>query len=186
MQAIDRRRRPRRLAPEAGASPSSRPACPAVFKELESEIVRGKRSWTTGQRTDGRGTKDIRPITCEVGAAAAHARLGPLHPRGDPGAGRDDARHRPATSRSSTTSTGEYRKNFMLHYNFPPFSRRRGRPIWAPGRREIGHGDLAERVASGPSCPPKEDFPYTIRIVSEILESNGSSSMATVCGGTLA
>ena len=80
---------------------------------------------------------------------------------------------------------GEYFRTFMLHYNFPPFSVGEARPLRSPGRREVGHGKLAER-ALGCVMPSKSDFPYTVRIVSDILESNGSSSMATVCGGTLA
>jgi polyribonucleotide nucleotidyltransferase len=80
---------------------------------------------------------------------------------------------------------GDSTKSFMLHYNFPPFSVGEVRPMRGPGRREIGHGALAERSLK-PAIPPREEFPYTVRIVSDILESNGSSSMATVCGGTLA
>ena len=79
----------------------------------------------------------------------------------------------------------EYSKKFMLHYNFPPFSVGEARPLRSPGRREVGHGALAER-ALAPVVPSKDAFPYTLRIVSDILESNGSSSMATVCGGSLA
>src|SRR3989449_5750982 len=77
---------------------------------------------------------------------------------------------------------GEYYRNFMLHYNFPPFSVGEARPLRSPGRREIGHGALAERALK-PVLPSKQEFPYTLRLVSDILESNGSSSMATVCGG---
>ena len=80
---------------------------------------------------------------------------------------------------------GSITRAFMLHYNFPPFSVGEARPLRSPGRREVGHGALAER-ALRPIIPNKEQFPYTLRIVSDILESNGSSSMATVCGGTLA
>ena len=80
---------------------------------------------------------------------------------------------------------GEYSRTFMLHYNFPPFSVGEARPLRSPGRREVGHGALAERALK-PIIPTKDQFPYTLRIVSDILESNGSSSMATVCGGTLA
>jgi polyribonucleotide nucleotidyltransferase len=80
---------------------------------------------------------------------------------------------------------GEYTRTFMLHYNFPPFSVGEARPLRSPGRREVGHGALAERALK-PVIPNKDQFPYTLRIVSDILESNGSSSMATVCGGTLA
>src|SRR5262249_55880335 len=81
--------------------------------------------------------------------------------------------------------SGTYQKTFMLHYNFPPFSVGEARPLRPPGRREIGHGFLADRALSY-IIPPKEQFPYTIRLVSEVLESNGSSSMATVCSGSMA
>src|SRR5438445_422313 len=82
------------------------------------------------------------------------------------------------------TLEGEYYRNFMLHYNFPPFRVGEARPLRSPGRRELGHGALAERALK-PVLPSKQEFPYTLRLVSDILESNGSSSMATVCGGSL-
>ena len=123
-----------------------------------------------GRRADGRGTDQIRPITCEVGRPAARPRLGALHARGDPGAWSPPRWAPRRTSRGSTTSTARRWKSFMLHYNFPPFSTGEVKPIRGPGRREIGHGALAER-AIAPVMPAGRDFPYTIRIVSEILES---------------
>ena len=125
---------------------------------------------------------EIRPIWMRGRRAAADARLGRVHARRDPGA-RDRARSaRPRTSRRSRWSTGETWKRFMLHYNFPPFSVGEVAFLRGPGRREIGHGALAER-ALAPVIPAEDAFPYTIRVVSDILESNGSSSMASVCGG---
>ncbi|RKY61091.1 MAG: polyribonucleotide nucleotidyltransferase [Candidatus Neomarinimicrobiota bacterium] len=136
-------------------------------------------------RQDGRGLKDIRPITCEIGVLPrAHGSA--LFTRGE-------------TQSLGSVTLGtkldeqiiddidreEYKKRFMLHYNFPPFSVGEVRPIRGTGRREIGHGNLAERALKN-LLPSEEDFPYTIRIVSDILESNGSSSMASVCAGSLA
>jgi len=139
----------------------------------------------TGKRVDGRGLKDIRPITCEVGVLPrAHGSA--LFTRGE-------------TQSLCAVTLGtkideqiiddidreDYKKRFMLHYNFPPFSVGEVRPLRGTGRREIGHGNLAERALET-QIPSEEDFPYTIRIVSDILESNGSSSMASVCAGSLA
>ncbi len=135
-------------------------------------------------RADGRGTADIRPITCEVGVLPrTHGSA--LFTRGETqslavvtlGTREDEQR--------IDGLEGQYFRSFMLHYNFPPFSVGEARPLRSPGRREVGHGALAER-ALRPVMPTKEEFPYTLRLVSDILESNGSSSMATVCGGTLA
>lgn len=135
-------------------------------------------------RADGRGLTDIRPITIEVGLLPrTHGSA--LFTRGETQSlsvatlGTSDDEQR------IDALEGEYTKRFMLHYNFPPFSVGEAKPMRGPGRREIGHGNLAER-ALRPVVPTKEAFPYSIRLVSDILESNGSSSMATVCGGTLA
>ncbi|MBS0171685.1 MAG: polyribonucleotide nucleotidyltransferase [Nitrospira sp.] len=135
-------------------------------------------------RADGRGPADIRPITCEVGVLPrAHGSA--VFTRGETQSlavvtlGTTDDEQR------IDALEGEYMRTFMLHYNFPPFSVGEARPLRSPGRREVGHGALAERALKS-IMPGKDKFPYTIRIVSEILESNGSSSMATVCGGTLA
>ncbi len=135
-------------------------------------------------RADGRGTADIRPITCEV-AVLPRTHGSALFTRGETqslavvtlGTREDEQR--------IDGLEGQYFRSFMLHYNFPPFSVGEARPLRSPGRREVGHGALAER-ALRPVMPTKEEFPYTLRLVSDILESNGSSSMATVCGGTLA
>ena len=135
-------------------------------------------------RADGRGPADIRPITCEVGVLPrAHGSA--VFTRGETQSlavvtlGTTDDEQR------IDALEGEYMRTFMLHYNFPPFSVGEARPLRSPGRREVGHGALAERALKS-VIPTKDKFPYTLRLVSEILESNGSSSMATVCGGTLA
>jgi polyribonucleotide nucleotidyltransferase len=154
-----------------------------VFKELEAKIVR----WSildTGRRIDGRDVKTVRPIVSEVGILPrAHGSA--LFTRGETqalvvatlGTGEDeqfvDALH------------GTYKETFLLHYNFPPYSVGETGRFMGPGRREIGHGKLAWR-AIRPVLPLAHEFPYTIRVVSEITESNGSSSMATVCGTSLA
>ncbi len=154
-----------------------------VFHQLEYTEVR-KMILEKQSRADGRGPSDIRPITCEVGALPrAHGSA--IFTRGETQSlavvtlGTTDDEQR------IDALEGEYTRTFMLHYNFPPFSVGEARPLRSPGRREVGHGALAERALK-PVIPTKEVFPYTLRIVSEILESNGSSSMATVCGGTLA
>jgi polyribonucleotide nucleotidyltransferase len=154
-----------------------------VFKDLESEVVRGN-ILKTGIRIDGRDTKTVRPIESQVGLLPrAHGSA--LFTRGETqalvvatlGTGQDE--------QIIDALAGEYREAFMLHYNFPPYSVGEAGRMGSPGRREIGHGKLAWR-AIRPCLPTKESFPYTIRVVSEITESNGSSSMATVCGSSLA
>jgi polyribonucleotide nucleotidyltransferase len=155
---------------------------PSVFKALESDIVRGN-ILDTGIRIDGRDTKTVRPIVAEVGVLGrSHGSA--LFTRGETqalvvttlGTGQDE--------QIIDALEGEYREHFMLHYNFPPYSVGEVGRMGSPGRREIGHGKLAWR-AIRPVLPEKEAFPYTIRVVSEITESNGSSSMATVCGSSL-
>ncbi|MFM9843627.1 MAG: polyribonucleotide nucleotidyltransferase [Dongiaceae bacterium] len=154
----------------------------SLFKDLESEIVRGN-ILKTGRRIDGRDTKTVRPIVAEVGVLPrAHGSA--LFTRGETqalvvatlGTGEDE--------QIIDALEGEYREAFMLHYNFPPYSVGEVGRMGSPGRREIGHGKLAWR-AIRPLLPGKEQFPYTMRVVSEITESNGSSSMATVCGSSL-
>ncbi|MTJ82534.1 MAG: polyribonucleotide nucleotidyltransferase [Telmatospirillum sp.] len=156
---------------------------PDVFKSLESEVVRGN-ILKTGIRIDGRDTKTVRPIDVQVGILPrAHGSA--LFTRGETqalvvttlGTGQDE--------QVVDALGGEYRERFMLHYNFPPYSVGEAGRMGSPGRREIGHGKLAWR-AIHPTLPAKEAFPYTLRVVSEITESNGSSSMATVCGSSLA
>ncbi len=153
-----------------------------LFKDLERDIVRGD-IVKSGKRIDGRDGKTVRPIAAEVGILPrAHGSA--LFTRGETqglvvatlGTGQDE--------QIIDALEGEYREAFMLHYNFPPYATGEAGRMGSPGRREIGHGKLAWR-AIRPLMPAKEDFPYTIRIVSEITESNGSSSMATVCGSSL-
>ncbi len=153
------------------------------FKKLEAKIVRGD-ILKTGGRIDGRKTDQIRPILAEVGILP-RTHGSSLFTRGETqaivvttlGTGQDE--------QIVDALTGEYREAFMLHYNFPPYSVGECGRLGSPGRREIGHGKLAWR-AIHPLLPSAEEFPYTIRTVSEITESNGSSSMATVCGTSLA
>ena len=154
-----------------------------VFHELEYTEVRNM-ILEKGSRADGRGPADIRPITCDV-SVLPRTHGSAIFTRGETQSlavitlGTTDDEQR------IDALEGEYMRTFMLHYNFPPFSVGEARPLRSPGRREVGHGALAER-ALAPVIPSKEAFPYTLRIVSDILESNGSSSMATVCGGSLA
>jgi len=157
----------------------------AVLDDIEYETMRAQ-VIETGERVDGRDAGTVRPITCEVGVL----------PRGHGSALFTRGQTQALVSTTLGTVSDEQRidsidivaetsKSFMLHYNFPPFSTGEVKPIRGVSRREIGHGNLAERALQA-LLPSYESFPYTIRIVSEILESNGSSSMATVCGGSLA
>jgi polyribonucleotide nucleotidyltransferase len=154
-----------------------------IFNEIEKNLVRDM-ILNTNMRADGRTPEQIRPISSEVGILPrTHGSA--LFIRGETqclavvtlGTADDEQR--------IDSLEGETSKAFMLHYNFPPFSVGEVKPLRSPGRREIGHGILAERSLKA-VMPLKADFPYTVRIVSDILESNGSSSMASVCGGTLA
>ena len=156
-----------------------------VLRKLEKATMR-RQILERGERVDGRGLDEIRAISADVGILPrTHGSA--LFTRGQTqalcvttlGTVQDEQRIDSIDVREETS------KSFMLHYNFPPFSVGEVRPFRGPGRREIGHGMLAERALQ-PLLPAYEDFPYTIRIVSDILESNGSSSMATVCGGSLA
>ncbi|MDF1733457.1 MAG: polyribonucleotide nucleotidyltransferase [Minwuia sp.] len=158
-------------------------AVASAFKSLEKNTVR-RSILDTGLRIDGRDTKTVRPIECEIGVLPrAHGSA--LFTRGETqalvvttlGTGQDE--------QIIDALVGESRQHFMLHYNFPPYSVGETSFRMGPGRREIGHGKLAWR-ALHPLMPAKDEFPYTIRIVSEVTESNGSSSMATVCGSSLA
>jgi polyribonucleotide nucleotidyltransferase len=135
------------------------------------------------RRIDGRGLKDIRPITCEV-EILPRTHGSALFTRGETQALVVTTLGTASDEQRVDALIGEHFKKFMLHYNFPPFSVGEVKFLRGPGRREIGHGNLAERALL-PVLPAEESFPYTIRIVSEILESNGSTSMATVCGGSL-
>ncbi|MCK4311214.1 MAG: polyribonucleotide nucleotidyltransferase, partial [Candidatus Cloacimonetes bacterium] len=153
------------------------------FEEIFTKYVRHT-ILHNNHRVDGRGLDDIRPITCEIDILPrVHGSA--LFTRGETqslgtvtlGTGRDE--------QVVDGLDEEYKKPYFLHYNFPPFSVGEAGFMRSPGRRELGHGALAERALL-PMMPTKEEFPYTVRVVSEILESNGSSSMATVCGATLA
>jgi polyribonucleotide nucleotidyltransferase len=135
------------------------------------------------RRIDGRGLADIRPITCEV-QVLPRTHGSALFTRGETQALVVTTLGTSSDEQKIDALIGETYKKFLLHYNFPPFSVGEARFLRGPGRRDIGHGALAERALQA-VLPSEEDFPYTIRIVSEILESNGSSSMATVCGGSL-
>jgi polyribonucleotide nucleotidyltransferase len=136
-----------------------------------------------GKRLDGRGLTDVRPITCEV-EVLPRTHGSAVFTRGETQALVVSTLGTSSDEQKIDALIGETYKKFMLHYNFPPFSTGEVKFLRSPGRREIGHGALAER-ALAPVLPPEDQFPYTIRIVSEVLESNGSSSMATVCGGSL-
>jgi polyribonucleotide nucleotidyltransferase len=153
-----------------------------ALEEINRKLVR-KLILERKERIDGRGLSEIRPISCEVGILPrTHGSA--LFTRGETqvlavvtfGTSEDEQK--------INSLSGETYKSFMLHYNFPPFSVGEVSPLRSPSRREIGHGALAERAIL-PILPSNEKFPYTIRIVSEVLESNGSSSMATVCGASL-
>jgi polyribonucleotide nucleotidyltransferase len=154
----------------------------AAYESLKKKHAR-ELTLSTGFRIDGRRTIDIRQITCEVGVLPrVHGSA--LFTRGETQALVSATLGTETDSQRIEGLNGEITKRFMLHYNFPPYSTGETKPMRGPGRREIGHGHLAER-ALAQVLPAKADFPYVVRIVSEILESNGSSSMASVCGGTL-
>ncbi len=155
----------------------------AAFEEQLKTEVR-KRILSQGRRPDGRGPKDIRPIACEVGLSPRTHGSG-LFTRGETQVLTIATLGTPREEQTLDGLTPEETKRFMHHYNFPPYSVGEARPMRGAGRREIGHGALAER-ALAPVIPPETDFPYTIRLVSEVLSSNGSTSMASVCGSTLA
>ena len=153
-----------------------------LFKELEADIVRNA-ILDTGLRIDGRDTRTVRPIIAEVGVLPrAHGSA--LFTRGETQALCVATLGTAQDEQIIDALEGEYRENFMLHYNFPPYSVGEAGRMGSPGRREIGHGKLAWRAVH-PVLPTKAEFPYTLRVVSEITESNGSSSMATVCGTSL-
>jgi polyribonucleotide nucleotidyltransferase len=152
------------------------------FEERKYDVVR---EYVLGQRKriDGRDMDTIRPIVCEVGIfPRTHGSA--LFQRGETQAAVAATLGTSSDEQKIDALTGERWKRFMLHYNFPPYSTGETKPLRGPGRREIGHGALAERAILR-MMPDEERFPYTIRVVSEILESNGSSSMASVCGGSL-
>jgi polyribonucleotide nucleotidyltransferase len=170
------------IVPDPADPDAVRPeALASAWYQLERRVVRDL--ILSGQRPDSRRTNEVRPVECQVGVLPrVHGSA--IFQRGETqtlvtvtlGTSRDEQR--------VDGLVDEYSKKFMLDYNFPPFSVGECRQIRGPGRREIGHGALAERSVK-PVLPSPDDFPYTIRVVSDILESNGSSSMASVCGATL-
>ena len=154
----------------------------AIFKELKEKVLRDE-VLEKGVRLDGRKFDQIRPIWSEVGVLPrVHGSA--VFTRGETQALVTVTLGTSDDQQKIETVEGEVYRRFMLHYNFPPFSVGEVQFLRGPGRREVGHGALAERALL-PVLPPEESFPYTIRVVSDILESNGSSSMASVCGGTL-
>jgi polyribonucleotide nucleotidyltransferase len=170
------------LLVELGQEHSPQDIKEAFFQVLR-DIVR-KRILDEGIRPDGRGLKDIRPISCEVGLLPRTHGSG-LFTRGETQVLTIATLGTHSDEQIMDSLMAEETKRFIHHYNFPPYSTGEAKPIKAPSRREIGHGALAER-ALAPVIPPEEEFPYTIRLVSEVLSSNGSTSMASVCGSTLA
>ena len=155
----------------------------SAIKKLEQDIVR-RAILDTGKRIDGRSTTDIRQLDCRTGVLP-RVHGSSLFTRGETQALVVATLGTKKDEQIIDSIHGEYRQNFLLHYNFPPYSVGEAGMMRSPGRREIGHGKLAWR-AIHPLLPSKEDFPYTIRVVSEITESNGSSSMASVCGASMA
>ncbi len=153
-----------------------------ILHDLEKQVVR-EMLLKEGKRIDGRGFSEIRPIDIEVGLLPrTHGSA--MFKRGETQVLAITTLGSSADEQKIEALTGETFKSFMLHYNFPPYCVGEVKPLRGPSRREIGHGALAERAVK-PILPDNDDFPYTIRVVSEVMESNGSSSMATVCGATL-
>ncbi len=153
-----------------------------IFRSMEKELMRTM-VLEEGRRIDGRKPDEIRDITCEVGILPrTHGSA--LFTRGETQALVVTTLGTKDDEQIMDTLEVDYRRRFMLHYNFPPFSTGEARFLRGPARREIGHGNLAQRSFL-PVLPTKEQFPYTVRVVSDVLESNGSSSMATICGGSL-
>ncbi len=169
------------LVPDAETNPEGVLEVKKAFHAFEEIVVRNM--ILDGYRSDGRGSRDIRPISCEVGLLpSTHGSA--LFQRGETQALVTTVLGTASDEQKIDGLFDEFAKRFYLDYNMPSFSVGEVRPIRGPGRREIGHGMLAERSVA-PIVPSKEEFPYTIRVVSDILESNGSSSMASVCGATL-
>jgi len=169
------------LGPDPDASEWSASDCKRAWRAVEDRLIR--EMLLSGRRTDGRKPDELRPVACEVGVLPrTHGSA--LFTRGETQAMVVTTLGTTEDQQIIDGLTDEYRKPFMLHYNFPPFSVGEVRMMRGPRRRDIGHGALAEKGLAA-VMPSLEEFPYTIRIVSDILESNGSSSMATVCGTTL-
>jgi polyribonucleotide nucleotidyltransferase len=171
------------LLPEDGEPKFNAEVVKKVFKELQAKVVRNN-ILDTGIRIDGRDVKTVRPILSQVGVLPrTHGSA--LFTRGETQALVVATLGTAEDEQFVDSLEGTYKENFLLHYNFPPYSVGETGRMGSPGRREIGHGKLAWR-AIRPMLPSKAEFPYTLRVVSEITESNGSSSMATVCGTSLA
>lgn len=171
------------LLPAEGEPKFSGEVVKKIFKELQAKVVRNN-ILDTGVRIDGRDVKTVRPILSQVGVLPrAHGSA--LFTRGETQALVVATLGTAEDEQFIDSLEGTYKENFLLHYNFPPYSVGETGRMGSPGRREIGHGKLAWRAVR-PMLPSKAEFPYTIRLVSEITESNGSSSMATVCGSSLA
>jgi len=172
--------------PESQQVPEDAPTPKQVslaIKQVEKQVLR-KLALEQSKRIDGRGLDEVRPIAVEV-SVMPRAHGSALFTRGETQSLALATLGGESDEQRADTLVGEESKKFMLHYNFPPFCTGECKPIRGPSRRDIGHGHLAERSLK-PVMPSEEDFPYTIRIVSEVLESNGSSSMASVCSGSLA
>jgi len=170
------------LAALASEFPDQGSALKGMAEEVKSRVMRGA-IVSEGRRVDGRGLKDVRPITCEV-SVLPRTHGSALFTRGETQALVVATLGTSSDEQKIDALIGEHYKKFMLHYNFPPYSVGEVKFLRGPSRRDVGHGALAERAISA-VLPPEDSFPYTIRVVSEVLESNGSSSMATVCGATL-
>jgi polyribonucleotide nucleotidyltransferase len=166
-----------------GADETKKGAIRAAFEVVEKAEVR-RLIVERGLRVDGRGVTDIRPISIDI-AYLPRAHGSSVFTRGETQALVSVTLGTKSDEQKIESLEGDHYRNFMLHYNFPSFSVGEVRRFGSPSRRDIGHGALAERAVEA-VLPPKEEFPYTIRIVSDILESNGSSSMASVCGASLA
>jgi len=161
---------------------ASRATIVDILSDIQAKLVKSI-ILNEKRRLDGRGYDDIRPIQCEVGILP-HTHGSALFTRGNTQSLAVTTLGTSVDEQMIEALEGKSYKKFMLHYSFPPFSVGEVKPVRGPGRREVGHGMLAEK-AIAPTMPSAEDFPYTVRVVSEVLESNGSSSMATVCASSM-
>lgn len=155
-----------------------------IFKEITKELMR-RQIVEEGVRVDGRKLDEVRPVSCKVGLLPQRVHGSALFNRGLTQVLSTATLGTPGDAQKLDDLNPEEDKRYLHHYNFPPYSVGETKPMRSPGRREIGHGALAER-AIVPVLPPQEDFPYVLRVVSEVLSSNGSTSMGSVCGSTLA
>jgi polyribonucleotide nucleotidyltransferase len=155
-----------------------------IFKEITKELMR-RQIVEDGVRVDGRKLDEVRPVSCKVGVLPRRVHGSALFNRGLTQVLSTATLGTPGDAQKLDDLNPEEDKRYLHHYNFPPYSVGETKPMRSPGRREIGHGALAER-AIVPVLPPQEDFPYVLRVVSEVLSSNGSTSMGSVCGSTLA